>query len=84
MRGTRDFDCSGISPRFASGLVFRARPGTRLSCAQRSVFGFFPWAAFLFFGVSLGSLLRTLKQEQISLAMQWFAVGGLVLGVRCV
>jgi uncharacterized membrane protein len=42
-------------------------------------FGFFPWAAFLFFGVSLGSLLRTLKEEQIPQAMQWFAVGGVVL-----
>jgi uncharacterized membrane protein len=42
-------------------------------------FGFFPWAAFLFFGLSFGSLIRTLKEEQISSAMQWLAVGGLVL-----
>lgn len=42
-------------------------------------FGFFPWAAFLFFGLSFGSLLRTLKPEQIPQAMQWFALGGLVI-----
>jgi uncharacterized membrane protein len=42
-------------------------------------FGFFPWAAFLFFGVSFGSLVRTLKEEQISQAMLWFALSGLVL-----
>jgi uncharacterized membrane protein len=42
-------------------------------------FGFFPWAAFLFFGLSFGSLIRTLKEEQVSSAMQWFAVVGLVL-----
>jgi uncharacterized membrane protein len=42
-------------------------------------FGFFPWAAFLFFGLSFGSLVRTLKAEQIPQAMQWFALGGLVI-----
>jgi uncharacterized membrane protein len=42
-------------------------------------FGFFPWAAFLFFGVSFGSLHRVLKREDIPQAMQWFALGGLVI-----
>ncbi|MCU1262403.1 MAG: hypothetical protein JWO80_5288 [Bryobacterales bacterium] len=42
-------------------------------------FGFFPWAAFLAFGVSFGSLLRTLKDEQIGHAMQWVAMGGTAL-----
>ena len=46
---------------------------------SHNFFGFFPWAAFLFFGVSFGSLLRTLKDEQITHAMQWFAVGGIAL-----
>jgi uncharacterized membrane protein len=44
-------------------------------------FGFFPWAAFLFFGVSFGSLLRTLKERQMPQAMQWFALGGLALAL---
>ena len=42
-------------------------------------FGFFPWAAFLFFGVSFGSMLRTLKDEQIPQAMQWFALAGIAI-----
>jgi uncharacterized membrane protein len=42
-------------------------------------FGFFPWAAFLFFGVSFGSLIRSLKEEQMLAAMQWFALGGLAI-----
>jgi len=42
-------------------------------------FGFFPWAAFLFFGVSLGSLLRILKEEDVAQAMQWVAWGGLAI-----
>jgi uncharacterized membrane protein len=42
-------------------------------------FGFFPWAAFLAFGVSFGSLLRTLKDEQIGHTMQWIALSGLAL-----
>jgi hypothetical protein len=46
---------------------------------SHNFFGFFPWASFLFFGVSLGSMLRVLKDEQITHAMQWFALGGLAL-----
>ena len=42
-------------------------------------FGFFPWAAFLFFGISFGSLVKTVKEEQISQSMQWIAMGGLAL-----
>jgi uncharacterized membrane protein len=42
-------------------------------------FAFFPWAAFLFFGISLGSLLRILKEEDMGLAMQWMAWGGLAM-----
>jgi hypothetical protein len=42
-------------------------------------FGFFPWAAFLAFGVSFGSLLRTLKEEQIGHTMQWLAMTGLAM-----
>ena len=42
-------------------------------------FGFFPWASFLFFGVSFGSILRTVKDEQIPQTMQWFALGGIAI-----
>ena len=39
-------------------------------------FGFFPWAAFVAFGMSAGSVLRIVKSEDVSVAMQWFAWGG--------
>ncbi|HBY59414.1 MAG TPA: hypothetical protein DEH78_06300 [Solibacterales bacterium] len=47
-------------------------------------FAFFPWAAFVAFGVSAGTLLKSMKAEPLSRIMQWAAVAGfgLVLGGR--
>jgi uncharacterized membrane protein len=42
-------------------------------------FGFFPWAAYLAFGMSAGSLIRLLKHEQYDRAMQWAAMLGIVM-----
>ena len=42
-------------------------------------FGFFPWAAFVAFGLSFGSLLRMLDEDQISTAMMWIGLTGLIL-----
>lgn len=42
-------------------------------------FSFFPWAAFLAFGMSAGSLLRILKPEHLDRAMQWSAVLGMIV-----
>jgi uncharacterized membrane protein len=42
-------------------------------------FGFFPWAAFVAFGMSLGSILRLLKPADIPTTMQWFGWGGVAL-----
>jgi uncharacterized membrane protein len=39
-------------------------------------FGFFPWGAFVAFGVSLGSLIRVLTHEQLERAMLWVAIAG--------
>ncbi len=39
-------------------------------------FSFFPWAAYLAFGLSAGSMLRLLKTEQLERAMQWSALVG--------
>jgi uncharacterized membrane protein len=39
-------------------------------------FSFFPWAAYLAFGMSVGSLIRLLKHEQYDRAMQWAAMLG--------
>lgn len=42
-------------------------------------FGFFPWAAFVAFGMSAGSILRLVRPEEVASAMQWFGWGGLAL-----
>ena len=43
---------------------------------DRLYFGFFPWAAYVAFGMSFGSLLRRVKPEEEPAAMQWAAWGG--------
>jgi uncharacterized membrane protein len=45
---------------------------------DRVFFGFFPWAAFVAFGLSFGSLLRSLDEEQVSQAMLWIGLAGLI------
>jgi len=42
-------------------------------------FSFFPWAAFIAFGMSFGSLIRIVKDEHLSRGMQWIALGGIAL-----
>jgi peptidoglycan/LPS O-acetylase OafA/YrhL len=45
-------------------------------------FSFFPWAAFVAFGMSAGSILRIMPMEQMHRGMQWAAMlgFGLILG----
>jgi uncharacterized membrane protein len=43
---------------------------------DHNFFGFFPWAAFVAFGMSAGSILRLLKPADVPAAMQWFGWGG--------
>jgi uncharacterized membrane protein len=42
-------------------------------------FSFFPWAAYLAFGLSAGSVLRVIKREHLDRAMQWSAVVGMAV-----
>ena len=42
-------------------------------------FSFFPWASFLVFGISAGSLLRIVKDEHIERVLQWGVLLGIVL-----
>jgi fucose 4-O-acetylase-like acetyltransferase len=44
-------------------------------------FGFFPWASFLAFGMAMGSVLRTVKQEDLGRAMLWILSIGVGLGL---
>lgn len=45
-------------------------------------FAFFPWASFIAFGISIGSILRLTKPEQMNRVMQWGGLlgFGLILG----
>ncbi|MGP0072092.1 MAG: heparan-alpha-glucosaminide N-acetyltransferase domain-containing protein [Bryobacteraceae bacterium] len=45
-------------------------------------FAFFPWASFIAFGISIGSILRLVKPEQLNRLMQWGGLMGfgLILG----
>ncbi len=45
---------------------------------DRLFFGFFPWAAFVAFGLSFGSLLRIVDEEQMSQVMLWIGLAGFV------
>ncbi|MFB3828719.1 MAG: heparan-alpha-glucosaminide N-acetyltransferase domain-containing protein [Bryobacteraceae bacterium] len=40
-------------------------------------FSFFPWAAYVAFGVCAGTVLRLLKREHLDRAMQWTALAGM-------
>jgi fucose 4-O-acetylase-like acetyltransferase len=44
-------------------------------------FGFFPWASFLAFGMAAGSIIRTLKHEDLGRAMLWFLTVGIGLAL---
>ncbi|HTU44460.1 MAG TPA: heparan-alpha-glucosaminide N-acetyltransferase domain-containing protein [Bryobacteraceae bacterium] len=43
-------------------------------------FGFFPWACFLAFGMAAGSILRTVKPEDLGRTMLWMLSIGIGLG----
>jgi hypothetical protein len=53
-------DWQGVPPLVRAYLV-----------PDHRAFGFFPWAAYLAFGVSAGSALRLIPAEKLDRAMQW-------------
>jgi fucose 4-O-acetylase-like acetyltransferase len=46
-------------------------------------FAFFPWAAYVAFGMSAGSAIRLIPQESIERAMQWATLGAIVTIAAC-
>jgi uncharacterized membrane protein len=58
-------DWSGVHPMLRAYIV----PDYR-------AFGFFPWAAYLAFGMSAGSVLRAIPEESTERTMQWAALFG--------
>ena len=75
----------GLAIAFASPLITQA--GLRsfppllhdYLVPSYSFFPFFPWAAFIAFGLSFGSLLRRLREEQLTRSMQLIATAGILL-----
>jgi uncharacterized membrane protein len=65
---------------FVSQIQWGATPWIIKSylAPDHTFFGFFPWAAFVAFGLSFGSLLRTLDEEQLPQGMLWIGLTGLV------
>ena len=46
-------------------------------------FGFFPWGAYLAFGMSAGSLIRSTRRDAIARVMQWVALAGGATIIAC-
>lgn len=76
---------TGLSP-LISALDWSAAPTLfRLYFAPDvNYFSLFPWASFLAFGVSVGSVLRLVKLDHEERVMEWLALAGfaLILGAR--
>ena len=80
----------GMAIAFASPLVSQIGASGLPSFIRNYVipdpasFSFFPWGAYLAFGVSAGSVLRAIPQESTERAIQWAALlgGGLILVCR--
>jgi hypothetical protein len=50
---------------------------------SKMFFGFFPWAAYLAFGMSAGSLIRSTARDRIGRVMQWVAAAGGLTIIVC-
>jgi hypothetical protein len=80
---------AGLAIAFASplvtGLNWNAAPElVRSYIAPSKVsFGFFPWGAYLAFGMSAGSMIRTVPRDAIGRAMQWVAGAGAATIIAC-
>jgi len=71
---------AAVSP-LVSSLDWSAAPPllTMYLAPDYNYFSFFPWASFLAFGMSAGSILRLAKTEQIERMMQWGALAGFAM-----
>lgn len=82
----------GLGIAFASPLISQIDWSWAPAIARNYVvpdynfFGFFPWAAYLAFGVSAGSIIRMVPKEATERVMQWAALlgGALIFGCQYV
>ena len=79
----------GLAIAFVSPLVSQIGPSLAPSVLRNylvpsySGFTFFPWGAYLAFGMSAGSLIRVIPPEATGHAMKWIAAGSGVTVVAC-
>jgi uncharacterized membrane protein len=71
---------AGLSP-LVSQLDWSFAPAIVKSyiAPDYAAFAFFPWAAFVAFGLSAGSIIRLLPPDQFDRAAQWSAITGFAL-----
>jgi uncharacterized membrane protein len=71
---------AGLSP-LVSQLDWSFAPAIVKSyiAPDYAAFAFFPWAAFVAFGLSAGSIIRLLPPDQFDRAAQWAAITGFAL-----
>ena len=62
-----------LAADFAGGMALSPRTLRHYFVPDYRFFAFFPWGAFLAFGMSAGSMLRRIPEEGIERAMQWGA-----------
>ncbi|MGI8745620.1 MAG: heparan-alpha-glucosaminide N-acetyltransferase domain-containing protein [Bryobacteraceae bacterium] len=63
---------AGMSPVVSSiDWSWMPPPVSAYVVPSYAYFAFFPWAAFIAFGLSIGSLIRLAKPEQMNRVMQW-------------
>jgi uncharacterized membrane protein len=71
---------AGASPLVSALDVSAVHPFLRsYFVPSAEFFSFFPWAAFLAFGMSAGSILRAIPKPDLDKAVQWAAWMGLAL-----
>jgi hypothetical protein len=76
---------AGLVIAFASPLISQMNWSALPSLVRNYIipdynfFSFFPWAAYLAFGMSAGSIIRSIPAEATGRAMRWAALAGGVL-----
>ena len=76
---------AGLAIAFASPLISQMNWSALPSLVRNylipdyNFFSFFPWAAYLAFGMSAGSIIRSIPAEATGRAMRWAALAGGVL-----
>ena len=79
----------GLAIAFAAPLVSQMDWSTAPEIVRNYLvpdyrfFSFFPWAAYLAFGMSAGSIIRMAPQDAMERAMQWAAILGGALILAC-